>query len=193
MISCGAAIKAIVPGPGSGIGYIRIICCPCFRKKRNHARKLYVQFMQEQESEEIVAFYTKKNLPSMLGDDGFKDRIREKFKDLRFKQDIPKSKELAPSGDVIRELVCREFKVENDALMISKRGSENLSRDVAIFLQRKYCGQTLAELGRDYNIKSYSSVSSAFERTKSRLLKDRKLKGKVSRIEMKLNKAQKVS
>ncbi|MBU0944054.1 MAG: transposase, partial [Proteobacteria bacterium] len=68
--------------------------------------------------------------------------------------------------------------------------TENLSRDVAIFLQRKYCGQTLAELGRDYNIASYSSVSSAFERAKSRLVTDQQLKEKVSRIETKLNKGQ---
>jgi hypothetical protein len=120
-----------------------------FSEKRNHARKLYVEFMQEQEPEEIVTFYSKKNLSSILGDDGFKDWIRGKFQDLRFKQDIPKLKELALSGNIIRELVCKEFKIENDALMLSKRGSENVPRDVAIFLQRKYCGQTLVELGRD--------------------------------------------
>lgn len=161
-----------------------------FSEKGNHASKLYVEFMQEQESEEIVGFYSKKNLSSIFGDAGFKDWIKDKFQDLRFKQDIPKSKELALSSNIIRELVCREFKVENDVFMHSKRGSENLSRDVAIFLQRKYCGQTLSELGMDYNIASYSTVSSAFERIKSRLLKDRKLQRKVSRIETKLNKGQ---
>lgn len=161
-----------------------------FSDNQGHARKLYLEFMQEQESEKILNFYSKKNLSSILGNDGFKDWIREKFQDLRFKQDIPKSKELGLRGDIIRELVCKEFKIEHDELMHSRRGSMNLSRDVAIFLQRKYCRQTLAELGMDYNIASYSSVSSAFERTKSRLLKDRKLKRRVSKIETKLNKGQ---
>ena len=124
------------------------------------------------------------------GGEGFKDWLRKNFQELRFKQDVPKLKELALSGHVIRKLVCREFKVKNDVLMFSRRGTENLSRDVAIFLQRKYCGQTLAELGRDYNIASYSSVSSHFERAKSRLVTDQQLKEKVSRIELKLNKGQ---
>ncbi|MBU1059899.1 MAG: transposase, partial [Proteobacteria bacterium] len=161
-----------------------------FSEKRNQARKLYLEFMEEQESEEIAAFYSKKNLSSILGGEGFKDWLRENFQELRFKQDVPKSKELALGGHVIRKLVCKEFKVKNDVLMLSRRGTENLSRDVAIFLQRKYCGQTLAELGRDYNIASYSSVSSAFERAKSRLVTDQQLKEKVSRIETKLNKGQ---
>ena len=74
--------------------------------------------------------------------------------------------------------------------MLSRRGTENIPREVAIYLQRIYCGQTLAELGNDYDLAGYSGVSSAFERIKSRMLKDRKLKGKVSRIENKLDKGQ---
>ena len=38
-----------------------------FSEKRNQARKLYLEFMEEQESEEIAAFYSKKNLSSILG------------------------------------------------------------------------------------------------------------------------------
>jgi len=125
-----------------------------------------------------------------IGDDSFKDWIKEKFQDLRFRQEIPELKDLSLNTNMIRGLVCKSFKVGNDVLMVSKRGTENLPRDVAIYLQRKYCGQTLVELGKDYDIMSYSTVSSAFERIKSRLLKDRKLQGKVSRIETKLNKGQ---
>ena len=51
------------------------------------------------------------------GQDAFKNWIKEKFKDLRFQHDVPESKELALSGKVVRELVCRAFKVENDVLI----------------------------------------------------------------------------
>ena len=158
-----------------------------FSPKSNQAKKAYLEFMQEQEPEEIESFYSKKTLASILGDDTFKDWIKEKFHNLRFQHDVPESKELALSGKVIRELVCRAFRVEDDVLMHSRRGAENIPRDVAIYLQRKYCGQTLAELGRDYNLAGYSGVSSAFERMKARLLTDRKLKKKVDRIEKKLD------
>lgn len=86
--------------------------------------------------------------------------------------------------------MCKEFKVENDALMLSKRGSENLAWDMVIFMQRKYCGQTLVESGRDCTIASYSSVCSASERVTSRLVTDRQLKEKASKIETKFNKGQ---
>ncbi len=161
-----------------------------FSEKITPAMRAYVEFMQEPELEEIESFYAKKNLPSVLGDDSFKDWIREKFHDLRFKKEIPTSKELALSSTTVRSLVAKAFNVEDVALMVSKRGRENLPRDVAIYLQRIYCGQTLAELGQDYGISSYSSVSSSFERIKSRLLTDRRLKEKVSEVEKKLNKGQ---
>ncbi|RUM47983.1 MAG: transposase, partial [Desulfocapsa sp.] len=80
----------------------------------------------------------------------------------------------------------KEFKIENDMLVHSKHRSGNIPRDVAIFLQRRYCGQTLSELGKDYNIATYSTVSSAFERIKLRLSKDHKLKRTVSKIEAQL-------
>ena len=161
-----------------------------FSDKSNKAKKAYMQFMLEQEPEEIEAFYSKKNLSSILGGDDFKDWIKEKFQNLRFKQEIPESKELALSSKKIRDLVVRAFRVENDALLLSRRGAENLPRDVAIYLQRKYCRQTLLELGKDFGMVNYSSVSSAFERTKSKLLQDRDLNGKVSEIEARLKMSQ---
>ncbi len=75
--------------------------------------------------------------------------------------------------------------------MQAKRGMENIPRDVAIFLQRKYCRQTLSAFGRDYGIANYSTISSALERVRARLLKDRRLKGQIAGIEKILNKGQK--
>lgn len=161
-----------------------------FSDNNSQAKKGYLGFMEQQESEDIEAFYSKKNLPSILGDDAFKDWVKEKFQDLRLNPEIPASKELVFSGNMIRDMVCRSFKVDSDTIMVSRRGTVNLPRDVAIYLQRIFCGQTLAEVGNDYGIACYSTVSSAFERVKSRLLMDRKLKRKVSSIENKLDKGQ---
>ena len=43
--------------------------------------------LEEQESKKIAAFYSKKNLSSILGDEGFKDWLKKYFQELRFKQD----------------------------------------------------------------------------------------------------------
>ena len=161
-----------------------------FSPKITQAKKAYVEFMQEAESDEIKSFYAKKKLSSVLGGESFKEWIKDEFQDLRFKEEITASKELALSGARIRSLVCKAFRVEDAVLMRSKRGTENLPRDVAIYLQRKYCGQTLAELGKDYDLAGYSSVSSAFERVKARLLSDQMLQKKVARIEREGDKSQ---
>lgn len=162
-----------------------------FSDERHRAGRLYREFVQDQEPEEIEKFYLKKNLPSILGGEDFKDWIKDNFRHLRFNREIPKSKELAVDSARLRKFVCKAYGVAEEDLMKSRRGAENLPRDAAIFLQRKYCGQTLSELGRDYGIANYSSVSSALERMRARLLKDRRLKGRIAGIEERLDKGQK--
>ena len=107
-----------------------------FSDNNSRAKKGYLGFMEQEESEDIEAFYSKKNLASILGDDAFKDWLKEKFQDLRLNPEIPASKELVFSGNMIRDMVCRSFKVDSDTIMVSRRGTENLPRDVAIYLQR---------------------------------------------------------
>ena len=104
---------------------------------------------------------------------------------------MPGARALALDSDTIKELVGKAFGIDHEALMHSRRGVENLPRDMAIYLQRKHCRQTLGEVGRDFNMANYSSVSSAFERVKSRLSKDRNMKAKAAKIERKLDKSQK--
>ncbi len=162
-----------------------------FSADSHRAGRAYRGFMQDQEPEEIEKFYLKKNLPSILGGEDFKDWLRDNFRHLRFNREIPDSKVLAVAGSRLRELVCHAYGVDTKALMQAKRGTENIPRDVAIFLQRKYCMQTLSELGRDYGIANYSTVSSALERVRARLLQDRRLKGQIAGIEKRLSKGQK--
>lgn len=162
-----------------------------FSTERRRTGRAYRGFVQDQEPEEIDKFYSKKNLPSILGGEDFKDWLRDNFRHLRFNREIPESKELAVAGARLRELVCQAYGVDKEALMQAKRGTENFPRDAAIFLQRKYCRQTLAELGRDYGIANYSTVSSALERVRARLLQDRRLKRQIAGIEKRLNKGQK--
>jgi len=161
-----------------------------FSKKSNQAMKVYADFIKEQVPKEIEHFYDKKNLPAILGDDDFKEWLKEKFKNLRFNKEIPEAKTLALDSETIRGLVCKEFGVENETLRQLKRGTANPARDVAVYLQRKYCGQTLARLGKDYGMDNYSSVSSAYERVKTRLLKDHKMRTKFVKIEKILDKGQ---
>ena len=126
------------------------------------------------------------NLPAILGGETFKEWIKNRFGSHRLLREIPEVKIFAPDSAKLRKHVCRIFKAEEDVLFLSRRGRENLARDVAIYLQRKHCRQPLAGLGKDYGIANYSTVSSVCQRVKTRLQKDRKMQKILTKIETKL-------
>jgi len=146
-----------------------------FSGKYGKARKAYIEYISQIESEEIDNFYSKKNLSSLLGDDNFKEWVKEKFQDLRFHQEIPESRILALNSKNIIDAVSRCFNIKEESLMKTRRGKENLPRDTAVYFLRMYSPETLAEVGRYFNISNYSTVSSIVERIKSRKSKDRAL------------------
>jgi len=156
-----------------------------FSEKSSEAKKAYIEFVLQKEPEEIETFYAKKNLPSVLGDDAFKDWITEKFQDFRFHREIPESHILAPAPEKIIDLVSKVFKVKRESLTKFKRGTENVPRDIAVYLLRIYSKQTY------FNITNYSTVSSIVERIKVRKLADKAIGNKLKQIEKKLGKGQK--
>lgn len=62
----------------------------------------------------------------------------------------------------------------------------NLSR-----CMRRLKGHSLKEIGKEFKMKKYSSVSSVIERMKSQISKDRNLRKHVEKLEAMLSKSQK--
>ncbi|MCL0096612.1 hypothetical protein M1N66_03285, partial [Thermodesulfovibrionales bacterium] len=80
--------------------------------------------------------------------------------------------------------------MSKEEIAVSKRGTENLPRDIAIYFVRRCCRKTLSEVGRYFGISNYSTVSSAAERIKARKSEDGKLQKQLKSIGAKLNKSQ---
>jgi len=57
-------------------------------------------------------------------------------------------------------------------------------------MSRRVTGERLDEIGRDFNLKRYSSVSTVIERTKAQISSDRKLKQRVEKLKTFLSKSQ---
>ena len=161
-----------------------------FSGKIGQAEKGYIEFVSQRESEEISDFYAKKNLSSVLGDDDFKEWVKGKFQDLRFHREIPESRVLAPNSENIMDAVSRCFKTKKESFLKTKRGEENLPRDTAVYFLRMYSTETLAGVGRYFNISNYSTVSSIVERIKTRKSKDRAFANQLKKIEKVLGKSQ---
>jgi chromosomal replication initiation ATPase DnaA len=70
--------------------------------------------------------------------------------------------------------------------MVTRRRIANEPRNVAIYLVRRYTGATLESIGREFNIKKYSSVGSVIERMRMQILKDKRLRKRIAELEKKL-------
>lgn len=153
--------------------------------KKTGQRAAYQDFVSLDESEEIERFYLLKNLPSVLGGTVFKDWLKEKFQHLGFQEEIPESRIFGPTAAEIITMVCDHFQVPKEQIAVSRRGRENLPRDVAMYLIRLLCRQTLIEVGESFGMGNYSTVSSAIERVKLRLKKDRVIQKDLEEIRKK--------
>lgn len=158
---------------------------------RKSARSAYLEFVTGRIPDTVEHFYLLKNLPSILGSDSFKERIKDQFRMLRLRNEIPESHILAYSPESIIDEVIRHSKINRKQLLHSRRGKENMPRDIAIYLVRRHCRVTLIEIGRIFDIENYSSVSSIIERVKNRLGQTPTLRDQMEEIWKKVEKSQK--
>lgn len=162
-----------------------------FSETPGKARAGYRKFINSEEPEEIRDFFSKKNLPSIMGSREFVDWARKEFYHTKKHSEIPQSKDLAPTVDAIKKAVGRSYKISLKKIEITKRGQENMPRNVAIYLARMYSGQSLEEIGRSFGNIKYSSVSNIARKIKEQLADDPKLSRKVLAITKKLRIEQK--
>lgn len=159
-------------------------------EKKSRQRNEYIDFISQEESTEIERFYSLKNLPTILGSEDFKELIKEKFRHLQFKQEITESHSLGRSVEEILDVVCDYFEVCKESFFQARRGYENLPRDIAIYLTRIHCRETLAITGSYFGIKNYSTVSSVVARVKDRRKQDVVISEHLARLEEVLNQGQ---
>ncbi|MCB2182460.1 MAG: hypothetical protein KQH63_10570 [Desulfobulbaceae bacterium] len=104
--------------------------------------------------------------------------------------EIPESRRLAPTIADIKDAVCQFYKINKKDLELSKRGQVNEPRNLSIYLARKHSGLKLAEIGIEFGLEKYSSVSSIVMRTEQMISQDKKLKKRVEKLRSILNKSQ---
>jgi putative transposase len=151
----------------------------------NHARQLkaFVEFMKQGDSEEMRTFYAKKNTPSFLGGDGFIEKIRTLYFGSKKPRDVPQAKYLEPTIKEIKQIVGSIYKVKPDRMLKLHRGFNNEPRDVAVYLVRNHTGKKLEEIGNEFNIDNYSTVSSIIVKIRDRRKVEGDLAKKIVQIE----------
>ncbi len=159
--------------------------------KKQGRIKAFIAFMKEDDSSEVTLLFSKKNLPSLFGPGSFISQIKEKYYLNKNKYEVPESKCLAPTPDVIIDAVCKYYNVDVKDLLISRRGVFNKPRNVAIYLLRQIRGDDLNSIKKEFKINAYSTVSSIVQKisrfTKTdgklgkevRILKEKIIKGRM--------------
>ncbi len=161
-----------------------------FAGKAKKAKKAYTEFIQDADSLEVTHFYSKKNLASVFGSSDFVEWIKGKFYLLKKNAEIPESRQLAPTISDIKKVVCQLYKENEKVLEQTKRGQVNEPRNLSIYLARKHSGLKLSEIGIEFGLEKYSSVSSIVIRTEQMISQDKKLKKRVEKIRSMLDKSQ---
>lgn len=157
---------------------------------KRQQRRLYKQFVAMDNSEEITEIFERKKLPSILGSERFIDWVKDRFFPQKDHKEVPESRVLAPDRERIKRVVCKTYHVREQGLLKSKRGIYNEPRNVAIYLTRRLRGEGLDQICREFHMKRYSSVSSAIERVRVQISKDRQFKKRIEKLRLMLVKSQ---
>ena len=159
-----------------------------FSPGQGRAKKQYKNFVQCEDSAKIIDFFGKKNLASFFGTRDFVEWIKATYCQFQNHQEIPQSRNLAPTIADIKRTVCLCYEVDEKRLEQTKRGQVNEPRNVAVYLARRRCGLRLEEIGQEFGIGKYSSVSSIVTRIEKQLVQNKQLRKRIDEMGLKLNK-----
>jgi len=148
--------------------------------------KLYREFINQEDSEELINFFGKKKLPSVLGEAEFIDWVKRTFFTDKTHNQVPDSRQLAPGVERIKEAVRQYYGIEKGRLMKSARGVNNEPKNVAIYLTRVLRREGLMNISAAFGMQGYSSVSSAIGRVKKRMVSDKGLRKRIDEIKQQI-------
>jgi REP element-mobilizing transposase RayT len=145
--------------------------------------KAYKAFMNIEDSEEITRVFEGNKRPVALGNEKFVRWLKGKFFVKNRNPQVPESLALAPEIEEIKSAVCLYYKVDEFELLISRRGRFSEPRSMAIYLARMLRKDSLLDIGSEFALNGYSSVSSVLEGMKKQLQKNRQLRKRYKEVE----------
>ena len=157
-----------------------------FSNEINEALRRYRTFVNKEIPEEINRILGSKKWPSVIGKEGFINWVKDNFFVQKRHAEVPESKSLAPDSEKIKGAVCRSYDISEEDLLISRRGMTNEPRNAAIYLMRHLMGSKLEEIGQEFGIYNYSSVSTVIERTKQKAITNRNFRKRIEKLKLEL-------
>ena len=145
----------------------------------------YRKYVAAGVDDELVRFYGKKNLSSVMGDEKFKRSSRKK-RSATAARGISRgaNAKWRPSCKQIIAAVAKRFKVTESSIYKAARGpgSKNIPRWVAMYLCQELSGVTLQHIAKLFKLKRYGTVSTTVGKLKKELNEDNALSTSVERL-----------
>lgn len=149
----------------------------------------YGDYLAQGGDAELSRFYSKKNQPSILGDQGFRQRVRT-IADVNALREMSKGKPARqrPSPNTIVSSVADTFNVSDSSILRAARGpgSKNVPRWVAMYLCQEAGGITLRKIAQQFGLQRYGTVSTTIGKLKDEFNDDPPLAYRVERIRQQL-------
>jgi len=142
----------------------------------------YKHFVRINDSKELLGVLESHKWPPFLGGKQFLDWVKQTFFEKKREKEVPDSIHLAPDLTLIKAVVCDYYSIHESILFKTQRGVSNEPRDVAIYLTRTLRQEGLRIIGKNFGLSNYSSVSTAIDRVKSQMDKNRIFRSQVETI-----------
>jgi hypothetical protein len=150
----------------------------------------YKHFVRLDDSEELLGVLESPKWPPLLGGKQFLDWVKQAFFENKREKEVPDSVHLAPDLALIKAVVCYYYNIHESILHKTRRGVTNQPRDVAIYLTRMLRQEGLRNIGKNFGLNNYSSVSTAVDRVKTQMDKNRTFRSQVETIIRNIKKSQ---
>ena len=172
-------------GKGGGpVGLVMEEVLGQFHKRRRQAINRYIRFVNEGIDDQTRVLYGRDRWPSILGSEGFKEKIREGLERRIGDYEIPQAKRErgSPSLGLIENTVRESYGMGVRELRRKQRGRGNEARNVAIYLGRTMGGYKLIELGQHWGGLRYSSISGIVYEVETSMSKDKQMRKRLEEI-----------
>jgi REP element-mobilizing transposase RayT len=148
---------------------------------KRRAYKRYQAYVEEGNDDEIKRFFERKNTPSVMGSEKFRNKV---FKARTQSRGVSRDelKKFRMSITSVIKAVADEFDVKPSDIKSGGRLAEgrNIPRWVAMYLCQDAAGHTLSSIAKSFGFKHYATVSTTIGKLKQEMAEDAKLARKVS-------------
>lgn len=149
----------------------------------------YRTFVSQENSDEILDYFSRKRTKPILGSDEFVEWAIKKTSVSSFMNKVHKAKFSSIKVNTIKDVVAKSYKIEVKSLHGVKKNLYNEPRNVAIYLTRKLRRDTEEKIAGDFKVNNFSTVSSIIKKLKVKMSKSQKLRIHVEKLEKKLIKS----